>query len=117
MPRPNRVKARPEATWFASATCVRKANSNDKVPPPTAAMTNPIAGDPVFTEMINPQTAPVIIIPSTPRFKTPARSATNSPVAAKRIGVAALMRAATSMMGLIAERSIRLGLHVSTCAW
>ena len=54
----------------------------------------------------NPQTAPVIIMPSTPRFSTPARSTTSSPIAASRIGVAATMRDASRRIGLIDERSI-----------
>mmetsp|Transcript_18462 Transcript_18462/g.30093 ORF Transcript_18462/g.30093 Transcript_18462/m.30093 type:complete len:185 (-) Transcript_18462:12291-12845(-) len=67
---------------------------------------NPTAGDPVFTAMMNPQTAPVIIIPSTPRLRTPARSTTSSPMAASRIGVEAAIMAAISRTGLMAERSI-----------
>ena len=35
----------------------------------------------------NPQAAPTIIMPSTPRLRTPERSATSSPVAAINSGV------------------------------
>src|SRR5262245_17956224 len=38
-----------------------------------------------------PAMAPTIIMPSTPRLSTPERSATSSPVAAMRSGVAAIM--------------------------
>ena len=55
--------------------------------PPKAAATKPSQGDPVIVAKAKPQTAPVIIMPSTPRFRTPARSTTSSPIAAKRIGV------------------------------
>ena len=43
--------------------------------------------DPVSTAIANPQIAPMIIMPSTPRFRTPERSATISPIAARRMGV------------------------------
>src|SRR3954454_7245977 len=47
----------------------------------------PIAIEPVTYAPAKPQAAPTIIIPSTPRFRTPARSTTSSPAAASRSGV------------------------------
>jgi hypothetical protein len=48
----------------------------------------------------------MIIIPSTPRFRTPAFSTTISPRAASRIGVAATIRDAMRRVGEILLRSI-----------
>ena len=50
----------------------------------------------------------MIIMPSTPRFKTPARSATNSPKAASMIGTEATIREAIRTAGLIEPKSIYL---------
>ena len=50
----------------------------------------------VFTAIMKPMTAPVIIIPSTPRFRTPDFSTTASPMAAKRTGVAEIIKAGMS---------------------
>jgi hypothetical protein len=61
----------------------------------------------VITATAKPVTAPMIIMPSTPRFSTPAFSTTSSPMAASRIGVAATISAASSTTGLIDETSIR----------
>jgi hypothetical protein len=51
-----------------------------------------------------PAMAPTIIMPSTPRLSTPARSVTNSPEAARSSGVAEIMAPirmlATRSMGL-----------------
>src|SRR3954469_18309673 len=53
--------------------------------PPSA----PIAIEPVTYAPAKPQAAPTIIMASTPRFSTPARSATSSPAAASSSGVEA----------------------------
>src|SRR3954451_13837748 len=49
----------------------------------------PIAIEPVTYAPAKPQAAPTIIMPSTPRFRTPARSTTSSPDAASSSGVEA----------------------------
>jgi hypothetical protein len=51
----------------------------------------PIEGEPVMSAAAKPQTAPMIIMPSTPRLSTPERSTTSSPIAASSSGVAAVM--------------------------
>ena len=53
-----------------------------RTPPATIATTSAIHGLPVATTVENPATAPISIIPSTPRFSTPDRSAKISPIAA-----------------------------------
>ncbi|CAI8246747.1 Uncharacterised protein [marine metagenome] len=105
-PSPNSVSANPVATWFERKYWVRTANTRDIVAPPNAAHTKPIIGEPVRTAAANPQIAPVIIIPSTPKFRTPDFSTTNSPIEASNIGVDATMSEATSSVGLMADRSI-----------
>ena len=49
------------------------------------ATTTPSQGLPVAAALANPATAPMSIIPSTPRFRTPERSAKISPMAANRM--------------------------------
>jgi hypothetical protein len=66
--------------------------------PPTAAATKPSTGLPEETAAAKPQIAPTIIMPSTPRLSTPDFSAIISPVAARRIGVAATIIEAMSAM-------------------
>src|SRR5688572_253675 len=51
----------------------------------------PNAIEPVWYAPAKPQAAPTIIMPSTPRFSTPARSTTNSPEAASSSGVEAVI--------------------------
>src|SRR3954447_19246358 len=62
--------------------------------------------EPVRWAPAKPQAAPMIIMPSTPRLSTPARSSTSSPAAAISKGVDALstarMMASTSIGGLAA---------------
>ena len=105
-PSPNKVKARPEATWLARKNCVKIAKINESAAPPKIEAKTPRVGLPVSTETAKPQIAPVIIIPSTPRFKTPDFSTIVSPNAASKIGVADIINDATSSAGLIVDRSI-----------
>ena len=51
-------------------------------PPASIATTTPSHGLPVDTAVEKPATAPISIIPSTPRLRTPLRSARISPIAA-----------------------------------
>ena len=106
-PRPNSVSAKPVATWLDKKYCVRIANITDNAAPPIAAQRKPTIGDPVKTAAANPEKAPVIIMPSTPRLRTPDFSTTNSPMAASKIGVAATIKEATRRVGLIALRSMQ----------
>ena len=71
-----------------------------------AAKTNPRYGFEKCIDAKRPTTAPMIIIPSTPRFKTPDFSTIVSPNAASKIGVADIINDATSSAGLIVDRSI-----------
>ncbi len=50
----------------------------------------PSQAEPVVWATANPATAPMTIMPSTPRLSTPERSTTSSPSAAIRSGVAAV---------------------------
>ncbi len=58
-PNPNKVSARPVATWFDKSTCVKNPKSSAKMADATAAATNPSAGDPTSTAVINPAIAPI----------------------------------------------------------
>ena len=60
------------------------------MPAPIAAAI-PAAADPVVYAAAKPDTAPITIIPSTPRLSTPERSTTSSPTAASSSGVDAVM--------------------------
>ena len=51
----------------------------------------PTAIEPVAKAPAKPQAAPTIIMPSTPRLSTPARSTTSSPEAASSSGVEAVI--------------------------
>ena len=57
--------------------------------PATMPHSAPTMIEPVSQAPPKPQAAPTIIMPSTPRLSTPARSATSSPVAASSSGVEA----------------------------
>src|SRR5690606_33514033 len=115
-PRPSSVRASPVATWFVTSVNVRKANSSEKAAPTRMDAMRPSQGEPVMYAAAKPETAPMIIMPSTPRLSTPARSTTSSPVAAIRSGVAAVAMVSrtssnVSMRGL--PRSRRLAAHQS----
>src|SRR5262245_14041456 len=55
--------------------------------PARIPQTAPISVEPVSHAPAKPQAAPTIIMPSTPRLRTPERSTTSSPQAAIRSGV------------------------------
>ena len=82
-PVPRNVRARPDTTWSARRWIVITPCSRLKAPPASIAMITPSQGFPVEAATENPATAPISIIPSTPRFRTPDRSAKISPIAAK----------------------------------
>src|SRR5882724_579195 len=89
------VKARPDATWLAASPSVRAAKTADSAAPPRMPHKAPMRIDPERYAPAKPQAAPTIIMPSTPRLSTPARSTTNSPEAASRSGVEAVMMVST----------------------
>ena len=64
------------------------------------AATSPRNHDPVSSVAAKPAMAPTIIIPSTPRFRTPDFSTTSSPSAANSSGVAATISATMIATGL-----------------
>ena len=82
------LRARPATTWLTFTVAVITAISSPSAPPPTAAPTSPSQRLPVSLATRNPVKAPIVIVPSRLRFRIPALSATNSPVAAINSGVA-----------------------------
>ena len=82
-PVPRNVSARPETTWSARNGMVITPWTRLSRPPASIATRTPSHGLPVATPVAKPATAPISIIPSTPRLRTPDRSAKISPIAAK----------------------------------
>src|SRR5262245_23535443 len=85
------VSARPDATWLARSVSASTPNSAAITAPLAMAATKASVTLLVAMTVEKPAMAPTIIMPSTPRLSTPERSATSSPVAAMRSGVAAIM--------------------------
>src|SRR5580704_7363353 len=107
-PMPRMVSARPVATWLTASPSVISAKISDISVPAIMPQMAPTMIEPESQAAPKPQAAPMIIIPSTPRLRTPERSVTSSPVAAIRSGVDA---ASTERM--IASRSSTL--HLPRC--
>src|ERR1700674_728609 len=84
---PRIVSARPVATWLTARPSVMTAKISDSSVPAAIPQMAPKMVEPVSQAPPNPQAAPTIIIPSTPRLSTPERSVTSSPVAAINSGV------------------------------
>src|SRR5882724_9083387 len=107
-PMPRIVSARPVATWLTARPSVNIAKISDSNVPATMPQRAPMIIEPVSQAPPNPQAAPTIIMPSTPRFSTPARSVTSSPVAAINSGVEAAsterMMASSSPTGHLSRR-------------
>src|SRR5258707_7652638 len=105
---PRIVSARPVATWLTARPSVIIAKIRDSNVPATMPQRAPMIVEPVSQAPPNPQAAPTIIIPSTPRLSTPARSVTSSPVAASNSGVDAAsterMMASSSPTGHLSRR-------------
>src|SRR3954469_25090870 len=104
-PVPRNVSASPDTTWSARRGIVTTAVSSEMRPPAAIARIRASQGLPVETAVEKPATAPMSIIPSTPRFRTPARSAKISPIAANRNTVPVATPAARMMTGSISEPS------------
>src|SRR5882757_2024688 len=88
-PIPRIVSARPEATWLTARPSVIRANTSDSAAHARIPQRAPMVVEPVRSAPPKPQAAPMIIMPSTPRLSTPARSVISSPVAAINRGVEA----------------------------
>ena len=105
---PRMVSARPVATWLTARPSVIIAKISDSRVPATIPQSAPMMIEPVSQAPPNPQAAPTIIMPSTPRLSTPARSVTSSPVAAINSGVDAAsterMMASSSPTGHLSRR-------------
>src|ERR1700716_1278194 len=86
-PMPRIVSASPVATWLTARPSVIVAKISDSNMPATMPQSAPRMVEPVSQAPPNPQAAPTIIMPSTPRLSTPERSVTSSPVAAINSGV------------------------------
>src|SRR5258708_5848505 len=105
---PRIVSARPVATWLTARPSVIIAKIRDSNVPATIPQSAPMMVEPVSHAPPKPQAAPTIIMPSTPRLSTPARSVTSSPVAAISSGVDAAstprMMASSSPTGYLSGR-------------
>ena len=77
-PMPKIVNAKPVATWFVSRDCVRNPKMSEIVTPDSIEPIIAIKRLSVITIKAKPDIAPIIIIPSTPKFKTPDLSVINS---------------------------------------
>src|SRR5947209_4757218 len=102
------VNARPVATWLTASPSVIIAKIRDIDVPAMTPHSAPRRTEPVSQAPPKPQAAPTIIMPSTPRLRTPERSVTSSPVAAIRSGVDAAstdrMMASSSPTGHLSRR-------------
>src|SRR5258708_10335722 len=105
---PRIVSARPVATWLTARPSVISAKTMESNAPATMPQSAPMMIEPVSQAPPKPQAAPTIIMPSTPRLSTPARSVTSSPVAAISSGVDAAsterMMASSSPTGHLSRR-------------
>src|SRR5712692_4348861 len=105
---PRIVSARPVATWLTARPSVITAKIRESNVPATIPQSAPMMVEPVSQAPPKPQAAPTIIMPSTPRLSTPARSVTSSPVAAIKSGVdaasTARMMASSSPTGHLSRR-------------
>src|ERR1700743_1317196 len=88
-PIPKIVSARPDATWLTARPSAIAAKIKNTRVPAIIPQIEPTRIEPLSHAPPKPQAAPTIIMPSTPRFRTPERSATSSPVAAINSGVEA----------------------------
>ncbi len=93
-PLPKITSAKPETIWLARMVTLRKACTNASsaaapIPPNIPAVTLEVAW-----ATRNADTAPINIIPSTPRLTTPTRSVSSSPSPASTSGVPAATAAA-----------------------
>src|ERR1700755_101456 len=85
-PTPRMVSASPVAAWVTARPSVINAKIRDINMPAAMPHSAPTMMDPDSHAPPKPQAAPMIIMPSTPRLRTPERSVTSSPVAAIRSG-------------------------------
>ena len=86
-PVPKIVKAKPVATWLVANTRAKKPKTIEVRRPDNAPKITARNRLPVVITVIEAITAPISIIPSTPKLSTPLLSTTSSPVAASIIGI------------------------------
>ena len=67
----------------------------------------PSQAEPVYCATANPVTAPMTIMPSTPRLSTPDRSTTSSPNAAMSSGVAAVATVRSMASNIVISRALQ----------
>src|SRR4051812_34144515 len=106
------VSASPVATWLTASPSVIAAKTSDSAMPARMPHSAPTTSDPEISAPPKPQAAPTIIMPSTPRLSTPARSVTSSPMPASSSGVDAAstdrMMASNSPIGGLSLRHDQL---------
>ena len=83
MPIPRIVSDSPDTTCSAPSTTVNHPCTSATAAPVSTAMSRASHGFPNSSAAMKPLTAPMAIIPSTPRFRMPAFSETISPNAAR----------------------------------
>ena len=67
----------------------------------------PSQAEPVVWATAKPATAPITIMPSTPRLRTPERSTTSSPSAAINSGVAAVATVRSMASNIVISRTLQ----------
>ena len=112
MPVPRKVSASPLTTWSAWRVMVIKAWIWLIKPAASIATSTPSQGLPVAIATLKALIAPISIMPSTPRFSTPERSANISPIVAKskhRAGGDACLKDDDEIhgLGLLSVRTMR----------
>jgi hypothetical protein len=90
-PTPRIDSASPVATWFPISVSTTTANSQDINTPAAMPANTPSQRLPVSKVTAKPAIAPIDIMPSAPRFRTPDFSAINWPSATMISGVPATM--------------------------
>ncbi len=90
-PTPKMESASPEATWLAMNVRAATAKMRPMAMPAAIPARMPRTGLPVCTVTAKAATAPMDMMPSVPRFRTPDFSVTSSPTAAMISGVPATM--------------------------
>ena len=97
-PVPKIVSARPDTIWLARSVTHKKAWIDENSAPATLPPISASHSEPDASPIWNAITAPISIMPSTPRLSTPDFSASSSPSAARAIGTAAPTAAASVRM-------------------
>src|SRR6476660_8629658 len=107
-PVPSRVRARPLTTWLARSPTVTTAWREAIAAPARIAPRIPTQALPLQIVKATPASAPISIIPSTPRLRTPERSLSSSPRQAKRIAVPAGIAAARTATRKLIDQTLSM---------